>query len=76
MQKTYTPKQITKTPADPAVFGFAYVREVDLDGEVIRSAPHRGTFPDTPEGRAAEYAIAADGTTRTGAEILADFGMS
>ena len=76
MQKTYTPAEIRKVPGSPAVIGFSYVREVAIDDEVIRSEPHNGTFPDTPEGRAAEYAIAADGTTRTGAEILADFGMN
>lgn len=76
MTKTYTPKNITKTPGEPTSFSFAYVREVDVDGEVFRSALHRGTFPDTDEGRTAEYAIAADGTTKTGSEILSDFGIS
>lgn len=77
MTKTYTPTSITYVPGAPASYSFCYVRAVDVGGgEIIRSPGHHGGFTDTPEGRAAEYAIAADGTKKTGTEILADFGMS
>lgn len=61
----------------PRTFGFTYCKQVvdDADGTVeSESQPHRGTFQEGQEGES--FAIAADGETRTGQQILDEAGIS
>ena len=44
------------------------------NGDTITSQPHRGTFRADQLDK--EFAIAADGTKRTGQQILDDAGIS
>ena len=54
---------------------FVYVRRVYDGAELIaESNPHRGSFAEDALDR--EYAIAADGETRTGQQILDEAGVS
>lgn len=61
----------------PHTFGYAYVMRV-VDGAtdeiVSESQPHRGTFQEGQEAHS--FAIAADGTTKTGQEILDEAGIA
>ena len=54
----------------PRRIEFAYVKQV----EDITSQPHRGVFRADQLDK--EFAIAADGTKRTGQQILDDAGVS
>lgn len=61
----------------PRTIGYAYTMSVvdDATGDAVsESQPHRGTFQEGQE--AEEFAIAPDGTTRTGQEILDEAGIA
>ena len=77
MTKTYEQKSIEirrDTDNTRGVF-FSYVRRIHDGGELIaESSPHRGSFAEDALNR--EYAIAADGETRTGQQILDEAGIS